>query len=152
MTFALIGKKLGMTQVYDEDNNLVPVTIIQAGPCPVLQIKTSLNDGYLNISVRIENLDNGMVIDFNFRLYGSSPYPINEAYLERGVRCPVEEYSTYNTSVAITIGGVSAIALVIGLAAWRRRRLDEIIGVPEPFVGGGDLSAIVSPLEVDSSN
>ena len=115
-------------------------------------LETSLNDGYLNISVRIENLDNGMVIDFNFRLYGSSPYPINEAYLERGVRCPVEEYSTYNTSVAITIGGVSAIALVIGLAAWRRRRLDEIIGVPEPFVGGGDLSAIVSPLEVDSSN
>jgi hypothetical protein len=115
-------------------------------------LETSLNDGYLNISVRIENLDNGMVIDFNFRLYGNSPYPINEAYLERGVRCPVEEFSTYNTSVAITIGGVSAIALVVGVAAWRRRRFDEVIGVPEPFVGGGDLSAIVSPIEVDSSN
>jgi large subunit ribosomal protein L3 len=51
MTFALIGTKLGMTQVYDEDNNLVPVTIIQAGPCPVLQVKTSANDGYDSVQI-----------------------------------------------------------------------------------------------------
>jgi large subunit ribosomal protein L3 len=51
MTFALIGTKLGMTQVYDEDNNLVPVTIIQAGPCPVLQVKTSSTDGYDSVQI-----------------------------------------------------------------------------------------------------
>jgi len=46
MKIEILGKKLGMTQVYDEENNLVPVTIIEAGPCPVLQIKTNDNDGY----------------------------------------------------------------------------------------------------------
>ncbi len=111
-----------------------------------------LDDGYLNISVRIENLDDGMIIDFNFRSYGSSPYPTNKAHLERGVRCHAEEFSSYNANAAIAIGGVSAIALVIGVAAWRRRRFDEIIGVPEPFVGGDNLSAAVSQIEVDSSN
>ena len=111
-----------------------------------------INETYLDVSVKVENLDNGMIIEFNFKSYEGSPYPVNEAHLERGVNCPVEEFSTYSTSIAIAIGGVSAIALVVGVAAWRRRRIDEIIGVPEPFVGSGDLGAIISPLEVDSSN
>ena len=46
MKLEILGKKLGMTQVYDEDNNLVPVTIIEAGPCPILQVKNSNTDGY----------------------------------------------------------------------------------------------------------
>ena len=42
----LLGKKVGMTQVYDESGNLVPVTVIQAGPCDVMQVKTTETDGY----------------------------------------------------------------------------------------------------------
>jgi len=42
----LLGKKVGITQVYDEAGNLLPVTVIQAGPCAVLQVKTVENDGY----------------------------------------------------------------------------------------------------------
>jgi large subunit ribosomal protein L3 len=42
----LLGKKVGMTQVYDEAGKLVPVTVIHAGPCTVLQIKTVEKDGY----------------------------------------------------------------------------------------------------------
>ncbi len=42
----LIGKKIGMTQVYDDQGRRVAVTVIQAGPCPVVQRKTSDNDGY----------------------------------------------------------------------------------------------------------
>ena len=41
MAAALLGKKVGMTQVYDETGRAVPVTVIQAGPCAVLQVKTS---------------------------------------------------------------------------------------------------------------
>ena len=51
MKLELIGKKLGMSQVYDEDNNLVPVTIIEAGPCAVTQIKTLDKDGYNAIQI-----------------------------------------------------------------------------------------------------
>jgi large subunit ribosomal protein L3 len=42
----LLGTKLGMTQVWDDDNRLVPVTVIQAGPCVVTQVRTAENDGY----------------------------------------------------------------------------------------------------------
>jgi len=51
MKLELLGKKLGMSQVYDSDNNLVPVTIIEAGPCPVLQIKTIEKDGYNAVQI-----------------------------------------------------------------------------------------------------
>ena len=40
MISSLLGKKLGMTQVYDAQNVLVPVTVVEAGPCPVVQVKT----------------------------------------------------------------------------------------------------------------
>ena len=51
MILELLGKKLGMSQVYDGDNNLVPVTIIEAGPCPVLQVKTVAKDGYSALQI-----------------------------------------------------------------------------------------------------
>lgn len=46
MISTLLGKKIGMTQVYDAQNVLVPVTVVEAGPCPVLQVKTTQVDGY----------------------------------------------------------------------------------------------------------
>lgn len=46
MKKAIIGKKLGMTQIFDENGNVIPVTVIEAGPCVVSQIKTKENDGY----------------------------------------------------------------------------------------------------------
>ncbi|MEM1222058.1 MAG: 50S ribosomal protein L3 [Verrucomicrobiota bacterium] len=46
MNVALLGKKIGMTQVFDDENRLIPVTVIEAGPCPVTQIKSSEKDGY----------------------------------------------------------------------------------------------------------
>ncbi len=46
MKKAIIGKKVGMTQVFDEKGNVIPVTVIEAGPCNVVQIKTVETDGY----------------------------------------------------------------------------------------------------------
>ena len=43
---ALLGKKIGMTQVFDEQGNVIPVSVIEAGPCPVVQVKTVEKDGY----------------------------------------------------------------------------------------------------------
>lgn len=42
----LLGKKIGMTQIYGADNALIPVTVVEAGPCPVVQVKTLEKDGY----------------------------------------------------------------------------------------------------------
>ena len=46
MKKALIGKKVGMTQIFDENGTVIPVTVIEAGPCVVAQVKTIENDGY----------------------------------------------------------------------------------------------------------
>lgn len=46
MTNGLIGRKLGMTQIYGDGNTLIPVTVIEAGPCRVVQLKTADRDGY----------------------------------------------------------------------------------------------------------
>ena len=46
MKKAIIGKKLGMTQLFDERGNVVPVTAVEAGPCVITQVKTVENDGY----------------------------------------------------------------------------------------------------------
>jgi large subunit ribosomal protein L3 len=45
-TKGILGTKLGMTQVFDEDANVVPVTVIKAGPCPVVQVRDAGRDGY----------------------------------------------------------------------------------------------------------
>ena len=42
----IIGRKVGMTQIFDEKGLVIPVTVIEAGPCPVVQIKTVETDGY----------------------------------------------------------------------------------------------------------
>jgi large subunit ribosomal protein L3 len=55
MIAGLLGKKLGMTQVYAEDGTLVPVTVIQAGPCQVIQIKTEDRDGYSAVQLGFED-------------------------------------------------------------------------------------------------
>ena len=46
MVSTILGRKIGMTQVWDDDDNVVPVTVIQAGPCTVSQVKTKATDGY----------------------------------------------------------------------------------------------------------
>ncbi|MBI4381499.1 MAG: 50S ribosomal protein L3 [candidate division NC10 bacterium] len=51
MSIGLIGKKVGMTQLFDENGKVVPVTVIEAGPCPVVQRKTAAIDGYEAIQI-----------------------------------------------------------------------------------------------------
>ena len=51
MQKGIIGKKVGMTQIFDEKGNVVPVTVIEAGPCAVVQKKTVENDGYAAIQM-----------------------------------------------------------------------------------------------------
>ena len=46
MNKAIIGRKVGMTQIFAADGTMIPVTVVEAGPCPVVQVKTVANDGY----------------------------------------------------------------------------------------------------------
>ncbi len=51
MKKGLIGKKIGMTQIFDEKGNVIPVTVVEAGPCVIVQKKTMENDGYEAVQV-----------------------------------------------------------------------------------------------------
>ena len=61
MKKAIIGKKLGMTQLFDENGNVVPVTVVEAGPCMVIQKKTVENDGYEAVQVGFGEVKAGKV-------------------------------------------------------------------------------------------
>lgn len=51
----LLGRKVGMTRVYDDKGSLIPVTVIQAGPCTIMQVKTAETDGYNAIQMGFED-------------------------------------------------------------------------------------------------
>ncbi len=54
---ALLGEKLGMTQVFDENNRIVPVTVVKAGPCVVTQVRTPERDGYDAVQIGFGAID-----------------------------------------------------------------------------------------------
>ena len=56
MNVGLLGNKIGMTQVFDQSGNIIPVTILKVGPCVVTQIKTKLKDGYDSIQIGYGNV------------------------------------------------------------------------------------------------
>ncbi len=56
-TKALVGEKVGMTQVWDDDNRVVPVTVVKVSPCRVVQVKTVENDGYAALQVTFGRRD-----------------------------------------------------------------------------------------------
>lgn len=56
MVLGLIGNKIGMTQIFDESGNIVPVTILKVGPCIITQIKTKEKDGYDSIQMGYGNV------------------------------------------------------------------------------------------------
>lgn len=56
MKKGLIGKKIGMTQIFDENGKVIPVTVVELGPCPVVQVKTVENDGYAALQLGFQDL------------------------------------------------------------------------------------------------
>lgn len=58
MAIGLLGNKIGMTQIFDESGDIIPVTILKVGPCVITQIKTQLTDGYNSIQIGYGNVSN----------------------------------------------------------------------------------------------
>jgi large subunit ribosomal protein L3 len=56
MAIGLLGNKIGMTQIFDESGNIIPVTILKVGPCVITQIKTKSKDGYNSIQIGYGNV------------------------------------------------------------------------------------------------
>ena len=99
MVNTILGRKLGMTQVWDEDDNVVPVTVIQAGPCTISQVKTKATDGYEAVQIGFGEIKPQRVnkpLAGHFKAQGVEPM----RYL-REVR--VEDASEYKTGDQVTV-------------------------------------------------
>ena len=108
MVNTILGLKLGMTQVWGEDDNIVPVTVIQAGPCVVAQVKTTETDGYEAVQIGFGDIKEHRVnkpMKGHFAKAGIAPM----RYL-REVR--VEDASQHSCGEVITVESFADTAKV----------------------------------------
>ena len=74
----IIGKKVGMTSIYDESGKNIPCTIIQAGPCTITQIKTEDKDGYSSFQLGFDEKTKNITKSFEGQFKKSKSKPMNK--------------------------------------------------------------------------
>ncbi len=101
---AIIGEKLGMTQIFDDEGRAVPVTVIQAGPCHVIQIKTRATDGYDAVQLSFQELSPSRVNQPMAGHFGKAGVPPCRHLVE----LRVEDPGAYEVGQEIAISDVLA--------------------------------------------
>lgn len=156
MQKGLVGKKLGMTQLFDANGNVVPVTVIEAGPCMVSQIKTNENDGYEAIQVGYGDLKASKVnkpmkghfakgdvapkkVLREFRLEDISTYKVGDV-IKADVFAEGEKVDVTGTSKGKGYAGV--------IKRWNFSRLKMSHGTGPVARHGGSIGACSSPSRV----
>ena len=85
----ILGRKLGMTRIFAGDGASVPVTVVQAGPCPVTQVKTAEKDGYIHV----DHLDDNSDFASYQRVINSDPESVpSHAVIKRTIKKFGEDY------------------------------------------------------------
>ncbi len=156
MVKAIIGKKLGMTQLFDEKGNVVPVTVVEAGPCVVSQKKTIENDGYEAIQIGFGDLKANKVnkpmkghfakgdvapkkVLREFRLADISTYNVGDI-IKADVFAQGDKVDVVGTSKGKGTAGV--------IKRWNFGRLKESHGTGPVHRHAGSLGACSSPSRV----
>ena len=156
MNKAIVGKKLGMTQVFSADGKVTPVTVVLAGPCPVVQIKTVERDGYSAIKVGFDKIRENLLTKpelGQFKKAGVEPcrhlkeFRLNSvAEYEVGKAITVEVFNDGDKVdvVGLTKGhGYSGV-----IKRWNQHRLKETHGVGPVHREVGSMGANSSPSRV----
>lgn len=99
---AILGEKLGMTQIFDDEARAIPVTVIKAGPCHVTQIKTDESDGYTAVQISFQELDRRKVSKPQAGHFEKSKLPPARHLIE----LRVEDPESYELGQAITVADV----------------------------------------------
>jgi large subunit ribosomal protein L3 len=112
MTKALIGKKIGMTQFFDEAGKVIPVSVIEAGPCPVVQKKTLENDGYESVQLGFGDIRESLVtkpLKGHFEKAGVAPKRVLREFKldEAGDVGTVLKVDTFTVGDIVDISGTS---------------------------------------------
>lgn len=98
----MLGKKIGMTQVFTEDGLMVPVTVIEAGPCVVVQVKTLENEGYNSIKVGFADIAEKRLNKPDKGQFAKSSLPFKRHLKE----FKVQDTSTYEVGKQILVSDV----------------------------------------------
>lgn len=156
MNKAIIGKKLGMTQIFSADGKVIPVTVVEAGPCPVVQIKTVGNDGYEAVKVGFGNVDEKRVNKPDagqFKKVGVAPLKVLKEFR-------LDNVSAYTVGQVITVDTfavgdkVDVVGLTKGhgfsgvIKRWNQHRLKMTHGVGPVHREVGSMGANSSPSRV----
>ena len=156
MNKAIIGKKLGMTQIFSADGKVIPVTVVEAGPCPFVQIKTTGNDGYEAVKVGFGNVDEKRVNKPDagqFKKAGVAPLKVLKEFR-------FDDVSAYTVGQVITVDTfaegdkVDVVGLTKGhgfsgvIKRWNQHRLKMTHGVGPVHREVGSMGANSSPSRV----
>ncbi|HRI82102.1 MAG TPA: 50S ribosomal protein L3 [Opitutaceae bacterium] len=111
---SLLGKKLGMTQVYDAQNVLVPVTVVEAGPCTIVQVKTAATDGY-----------NAVQIGFSAKKTKNS----SKAELNHAKKAGLETAPRVLSEIRLAAAPTLKVGDVITVTSFAEDQLVDVIGI-----------------------
>jgi large subunit ribosomal protein L3 len=155
-TLGIIGRKLGMSQLFLEDGSVVPVTVIEAGPCPVVQKKTKANDGYDALQLGFLPKDGRKVnkpVSGHFKKAGVGTYRLLREFR-------VEDGEGYEAGQEVTLGifkpgdivDVTGLSKGRGFAGVIKRHgfhgFPASRGTHEYFRHGGSVSANSFPAHI----
>lgn len=156
MQKGIIGKKIGMTQIFDEKGNVVPVTVIEAGPCVVVQKKTAENDGYAAVQLGFGDIAVGKVNKPMKGHFDKADVAPKKALREfRFEDCDaynvgdIVKADTFANGDQVDVVGVSKGKGYAGaIKRWNHSRLKESHGTGPVARHAGSLGACSSPSRV----
>ena len=156
MNKAIIGRKLGMTQLFSQDGKVIPVTVVEAGPCPIVQIKSIDRDGYTAIKLGFDEVSEKALTKPELGLFkkiGVAPQKVlKEFRVENTAEYEVGKLVTVETFAAgdkIDVSGVSKGHGFTGvIKRWNHHRLKETHGVGPVHREVGSMGAISNPSKV----
>lgn len=152
----LIGKKLGMTQIFDANGKVVPVTLVQAGPCQVVQRKTEEKDGYTAIQLGYEEVKEKKVSKprlGHFKKHNTKLYRYLKEFRyfgdDEGLKADVFDVNIFKQNEIIN---VSSISKGKGFQGGMKRHgfsgFEQTHGVHESFRGPGSIGQCAQPSRV----
>ncbi len=156
MNKAIIGRKVGMTQIFTPEGKVIPVTVVEAGPCPVVQIKTVEKDGYAALKLGFDETSEKRVNKpelGQFKKAGVKPQKVLKEFrlsdlsaFEVGKEVTAD---TFKEGDKVDVAGVSKGHGFSGvIKRWNQRRLKETHGVGPVHREVGSMGANSTPSRV----
>ena len=147
MNKAIIGRKVGMTQIFAEDGKVIPVTVVEAGPCPVVQVKTVETDGYCALKLGFDKVEDEKKSQHVFnkpelkevRLASVEGFKVGDE-LKADVFAAGDKVDAHGTSKGHGYTGV--------IKRWNQHRLKETHGVGPVHREPGSMGSISDPSRV----